>query len=317
MSKKGEPREPLWTDAEIGYLRENYTRMPCASIAAHLGRSYESVRRKAAKVGVQHQEWGVHFTPEEDAILIARYATSPMSELVALMGRHPNSIRHRAKMLGLVNEEQVKRREMAAGMRHDYFGRIDSPVKAYLLGILGTDGNVGSSGNAIKLQISPKDIEIAELMREEISPYARILRYVNPPLPGYTKERHVACLVVSSAQMKADLGRLGVIPRKTFALVWPDLDEELTASYLLGCYDGDGSICTDKQGPIWDLYSASPDFLLAAHDAILRHTGMELPRPRISRGRTYVLRLTGKRVAVLDRWLHADLPGLARKRLAA
>ena len=40
---EGGSHMPPWTDTEIQYLRENYDKMRYADIAAHLGRSYQSI----------------------------------------------------------------------------------------------------------------------------------------------------------------------------------------------------------------------------------------------------------------------------------
>ena len=319
MSRKGEPREPLWTESQISFLCENYVQLSIADIAAELGRSYESVRRKAAKVGVQRQEWGRNFTAEEDALVREKYGSVPMSEMVGLLGRHPNSIRWHARALGLVNVEQVKRATMASAVRHDYFSQIDSPVKAYILGLLATDGNVGSANNSVKLKVSIKDIELPELVRDEVSPLSSVRTYVAPPLPGYTRERPVAQVAVSSPQMKRDLGKLGVVPRKTFITRWAALDPRFAASFILGCFDGDGTLFVRGRPGRWQwmLYSASESFLRAAHQVICQHTGLDLIRATSRRG-LHELRLNGgRRIQILDAWLHADVPGLSRKRLSA
>lgn len=317
MSKKGEPREPSWTESEIRFLRENYIQVPVAEIAAQLGRSYESVRRKASKVGAQRQVWGKKFTPADDDLLRERYATSSMAEMTALLGHHHNSIRQRARALGLVNAEQVKRARMASAIRHDYFGQIDAPLKAYLLGLLATDGKIGYAHNGVGLKVGLKDVELPELLRNEIAPHSSVRTYTQPPLPGYTKERKVADFSVCSAQMKADLGALGVVPRKTFILTWPALEPQFVAPFILGCFDGDGTLQWRGRPWTWrwEIYSASEPFLRAVQDAILQHTGLSLIW-NLNKGKLPALRLNGGRsIQVLDAWLHADVPGLSRKRL--
>jgi DNA-binding CsgD family transcriptional regulator len=320
VSKKGEPREPSWTESEISFLRENYIQVPVADIAAQLGRSYESVRRKASKVGVQRQGWGRSFTPEEDAYLRENFTSSQIGDVAAHLGRHVESIRQRSRALGLVNQSTGRRRELAATVRHDYFTQVDTPLKAYLLGLLAADGCVSSSSNCISLRVSVKDAELAEVMRGELSPLALVSRETMAPLPGYVKCREAARFAVTSPQMKADLGRYGVVPRKTFILRWPALLEpHLEAPFILGCFDGDG--CLQAAGrPFrwrWELYSASEGFLVSAREAILRHTGLEMIKG-VSRRGLHQLRLNGgKSVDVLDAWLHADVPGLGRKRLPA
>lgn len=319
MSTKGQPREPLWTESEIDFLRANYTQLRTVEIASRLGRSYESVRRKASKVGVQRQNWGTRFTPEEDALIREKFTISPMSEMVALLGRHHNSIRFRARSLGLENGEQVKRADIASAIRHHYFGQVDTPMKAYLLGLMATDGTVALKTNAISLKVGLKDIELAELARDEISPRSAVRVYTYPPLPGYAKERKVAQFGVSSPQIKADLVELGVVPRKTFIIEWPRLAPEFTAPFMLGCFDGDGHLsCRGKAWTWrWHLYSASEGFLASAREVIRQHVGLDAKKATSKRG-LHVIRVNGANsVRIMDEWLHADVSGLARKRLPA
>ena len=314
MAKK----ESLWTESEISFLRENYTRLPIAAIAAQLGRNYEAVRHKAGRIGIRKREWHGEFTPEEDEFLRERYARSPMSEMTALLGRHHNSIRQHAHRLGLVNGEQVRLRAIASAVRHDYFAQIDSPVKAYVLGLMATDGCVGSGPKGrISFKVAAKDRELAELVRDEISPQSAIGIYAVAPLPGYTKVREVASFAVGSPRLRTDLASLGVVPRKTFILRWPDLQPGMAAPFILGCFDGDGHLAW-KGSPWrwrWNLYSASEPFLAAAHEAIRQQVGLDLKKDVSKRG-LHELRLNGgQRIEVLDAWLHADVPGLGRKRL--
>ena len=318
MSRKGEPREPLWTAAELAFLRENYSQMSNWAIGQQLGRSLEGVRRKAQKCGLQYQ-FGRPFTPDEDAYIRTNYETSQMREMVAALGRHHNSVRDRARQLGLSNATQEHRRAVRATVRHDYFSQIDTPVKAYVLGVMASDGTVASGSNGISVKVKPADVDLVKFVRDEVSPRSRIYERTQPPLPGYTAERPYVGFAVSSAQIKADLVNLGITPRKSHTLQYPHLAPHLTAAFILGCYDGDGCLWIDGLPGRWQwhLYSASEDFLVAAREVIRRHTGLELRTGTSKRG-LHRLRLNGgKSIKVLDAWLHADVPGLARKSLTA
>jgi hypothetical protein len=261
---------------------------------------------------------GRPFTPAEDAYIRENYESSRTQDVAAALGRHRESVRGRARRLGLVNACQVSRREIRAAVRHDYFSQIDSPVKAYILGLLASDGTIASAHNKVGIKAKLADADVVKFVRDELSPRSQIGEYVLPPLPGYAAERPYVMFSVGSAQMKADLARFGIVPRKSLIVTYPELPPHLENNFILGCYDGDG--CLQAEGrPAdwrWELYSASEIFLVAAREAIRRHTGFELLKG-VSRRGLHQLRLNGGRsVQVLDSWVHADVAGLDRKRLA-
>ena len=52
---------PVWTDAEIEYVREHYEKMPAKEIGAALGRSAAGVRVRAQKMGLKsHHRAGIN-----------------------------------------------------------------------------------------------------------------------------------------------------------------------------------------------------------------------------------------------------------------
>lgn len=119
-------------------------------------------------------------------------------------------------------------------IKHDYFSCIDSPEKAYLLGVLASDGNI--SANMIRLRIHPKDIEMIHFMAKEIN-------YLKEPRINKTSYGTLeAGLSIRSTLMKEDLFKLGFSHNKTYSDLFIPLSEELTRFYLLGLFDGDGSV---------------------------------------------------------------------------
>ena len=62
----------------------------------------------------------------------------------------------------------------------------------------------------------------------------------------YLRKQDMARLRISSRKMCADLARLGITPRKTFTLEFPNSDQvptHLMNHFVRGYFDGDGSIC--------------------------------------------------------------------------
>ena len=282
-----------WIAADEEFLRINSPRMTYGEIASALGRSAKAVKNKSLNMGLLRPDPPRPFTPEEDARLRESFESVPMGEVAGRLGRHVESVRQRSRILGLswapglVNRTTGRRAPvLRPGVRSDYFSEIDSPVKAYVLGLLASDGYVGSRQNTVGIKVHPKDAGLVELVRDELSPATPIRRYTQPPLPGYSTRRPYVAFTIGCAQMKADLIRLGITPRKSRTVKYPELTPHLENSFILGCFDGDGCLQTAGLPGKWQwhLYSASGDFLLGVREAISRHTGLELRMNTSKRG---------------------------------
>jgi len=110
-----------------------------------------------------------------------------------------------------------------------YFEKINTPAKAYFLGLLAADGCVSLKRNAIKLSLKNEDAYILEYFREEINASNRVLVHGSH-----------SRIEFSSLKMKSDLAKLGIVPQKTYALTWPKLQNKFYSHYIRGFIDGDG-----------------------------------------------------------------------------
>ncbi len=121
-------------------------------------------------------------------------------------------------------------------IRHDYFAQIDSPMKAYMLGILAADGNVLPKHHRITLELSAKDADLLELVRDQLVPGGAIIsRHRN----GYDYQ----VLAFVSRKMIDDLEALGVTAVKSRTITWPEkLPSSFAREFILGYFDGDGYI---------------------------------------------------------------------------
>lgn len=145
----------------------------------------------------------------------------------------------------------------------NYFEKIDSQEKAYVLGFAASDGY--NSGRGLHFRINPKDIEILEFIKSQISPTSKIHNYSNQ-----------ADLSINSKRISEDLIKLGIIPNKSKTLKFPEIEEKYVRHFLRGCFDGDGSVSyrtyTDnrtKKGIAIRYVSASLEFIKVM-EAVLR-----------------------------------------------
>lgn len=247
------------------------------------------------------------------AYLRLNYQILGPKQIAADLGRTHTAVRTMGNRLGLKSSFQLG----AESVRHDYFAEASTPVEAYLLGLLAADGCVVDDGR-ISLELVDKDRELVELLRDQIAPAVRITE-------RSTRTSDRVCLCVVSRKMAADLASYEVTPRKTFTLQWPQrLAPELEGSYICGAFDGDGTLALIRDArsgnlyPRWELISASRDFMESVAASIRRNTDATAVGPYLPSGRTtWQIRANSANAEIVDRWIHADVPGLARKRIPA
>jgi len=249
--------------------------------------------------------WAAPWTTEELAYLHENYTKLPARLIAEKLGRSYSAIYQRAKIEGLTSLHRAGFNSLIPG----YFQVIDTPVKAYLLGLLAADGSMSKAGQ-LKLELHEKDICLVELARDHIAPGARISHY-------RTRTTPMARFMVSAPGLVADLASHGVIHRKSLITRWPeDVPPELEGSYLCGYFDGDGSL---RQEPPyrWAVVSGTLAFLQVMQGRIKAHTGVKVggPYQDTRHNAAWSIVASGSPVRALDAWLHRDVPGLARKRL--
>jgi hypothetical protein len=138
---------------------------------------------------------------------------------------------------------------------------------------------------------------------------------LTPPCRDY----RLAKICFTSLMMHTDLAKLGIVPRKSLILRWPDiLPMHLANSYLLGIFDGDGWITFDRRKK--NLYyslgftSASKPFLERITEVINGAIGVT-PVNITANNSAYRILYGGASASSIHAWLHRDLPGLERKRI--
>jgi hypothetical protein len=144
----------------------------------------------------------------------------------------------------------------------NYFNKIDTKNKAYIVGFIYADGSI--TKNYLSFVISLKDIEILEFIKKEIS-YSGPLRIVN--------DNYIS-LSVSSYKITNDLKNIGIIENKTYlSKSLPIIDEKYLWNFMMGYFDGDGSIykASDNNGDFTVNFSSNEDILLSLKNILLNN----------------------------------------------
>ena len=133
--------------------------------------------------------------------------------------------------------------------KSDYFKKIDSEAKAYILGYIIADGSIEEStrkdrpSKLIRLRLGcvTEDDEILRLIQSEIAPNNQF-RYYQPKQPN---RKQTTILQICDKELINDLRTLyNIQPRKTYKadFEFPNIPKEYERDFIRGFIDGDGSI---------------------------------------------------------------------------
>lgn len=117
-------------------------------------------------------------------------------------------------------------------INENYFELIDSHEKSYWLGFIYADGNIYK--NKLQIGLAHKDKNILNKFKRCINSNYKLYND-----GGYPK------FIVRNNKIVQDLNKLGVFPKKSLNLIFPDtkqVSDEFINSFILGYFDGDGWI---------------------------------------------------------------------------
>lgn len=135
-----------------------------------------------------------------------------------------------------------------------YFEKIDKPEKAYLLGFITADGCVynGSNKTSFRFQMNLKESDsyVLDFLQKEIESDYKI-QFKEVAFDKSGKKSRSALLKINSTAFCKDLISLNVVPRKSMKESIPlkKIPKEFLRYFVLGYFDGDGSISYTKSSP--------------------------------------------------------------------
>lgn len=118
-----------------------------------------------------------------------------------------------------------------------YFKHINSHIKAYYLGFIAADGCITQLTKYTKgltITIHEKDAILLYKLKEEIGCSNKIMYLKN----------NLRRFQIGNSEIYNDLLNHGVTPRKSLTLgnLLPNIPKKYRPSYILGYFDGDGSV---------------------------------------------------------------------------
>ena len=123
----------------------------------------------------------------------------------------------------------------------DYFENIDTPNKAYILGLFYADGTVSKDGRQIAISLQERDKSILDALNHEFAGDRKLVFIpYNDKNPNWQNQY---CLSISNKKFNADLRSHGVVPNKSLVLEFPkNIPDKLISHFVRGYFDGDGNL---------------------------------------------------------------------------
>jgi hypothetical protein len=187
-----------------------------------------------------------------------------------------------------------------------------SPEMAYVLGIIYTDGNLytirmkHAAGKSIKLirsiNVSQKDSEILR----------KILMLMNSNVKILQKRDGIYYFHIYSTKIYEDLISLGLSPAKSRIVKFPEVPPEYVKHFIRGCWDGDGSVFSEKRRPqylIAHFVSGSRRFIRSMVE-YLKKAGLPERTIYKTRGRrpSYYIKYSGYQCKKLYHFFYDNVP---------
>lgn len=138
--------------------------------------------------------------------------------------------------------KEARNNFLQRALDENFFENIDTPQKAYWLGVMYSDGYISETNkytNYFGISVKVEDIKWLEKFKSDLKYNGEIKIYTQTC--GYGVGMKYARLLIGSNKIVEDLKKLGVIPHKTQEnLHIPDIPYK--DDFVRGLIDGDGSL---------------------------------------------------------------------------
>lgn len=226
-------------DSEVCDFYHEHTDYSLADIADVFGVSKTTISRVLKRNSIMTLRRHTIANLKND--IIAYYYSKPMTlqEVANVFGFCVPSI---IKLFRQENVMQYSRTELfSPDMRVDYFDVIDSPLKAYFLGLLFADGCIFESDSSKRLCISliAQDVYLLDLLLSELCCNNSLV---------YSERDDTFTLAITSDTLCNMLITHGMAIHKQNREAPLGVSDEMLPAFTRGYFDGDGCICTRSSG---------------------------------------------------------------------
>jgi hypothetical protein len=187
-----------------------------------------------------------------------------------------------------------------------FFENIDTPEKAYWLGMLYADGNIYKNQMTIKLH------------KNDVEHLYKLKHCISSKHPIHEGE-HTYNFIIGSKKLTQQLKNQGLVYNKSLIVEYPYLMlHELHRHFIRGVFDGDGCIHITKKGnKIWSIFSGSEIFMDGIV-SILQMSGFNVKKhkQKMKKGTGYIVRICNRAgIEKMKNYLYDDSISYLQRKL--
>lgn len=203
------------------------------------------------------------FTIKQEEEIIKQYKEEgkSMAALSKIWHCDPSTIKNILNAYGEKGRtlSEARRNYLKYTLNEDIFEIVDTPEKAYWLGVMYSDGYITNKEytNSFGIAVAEKDIAWLEKFKDFLGYNGEIKKY-QTGASSYIENLNYVRLLIGNNKVVEDLKKLGVIEHKTkFISKIPDIPYK--DDFIRGYIDGDGSLA--KRLPHFAI-SGNKEFLI-------------------------------------------------------
>lgn len=237
---------PKLTKTDIQFIKDNVEKLTNAQMAEILHCDRHTISNHRKRLGISFSD--LHDFSQYDQYIINNYnlkTSKALAEQIGCSKSYVTKVWSKAGFKGKINYTYY--------CNYHYFDHIDTENKAYIIGLLASDGCLYKRENHLglwQISLQENDIQILKDIKKEIKAEHPIK--IIPSKKERTKNSCV--LSINSDQMYNNLLRIGLMDNKTWKLNLEELMTNIPKIYwkdfVRGYIDGDGTIVNSNKTTI-------------------------------------------------------------------
>lgn len=226
------------------------------------------------------------------SFLKEHYFCSDKNLLISQLNRNWCAIKKKA------NKMNLKRTRSNGNVK--FFDTWTSDM-SYVLGFIAADGCITENPFELSIELSEKDIEHVKRIRDLLAPENSI--FVKNKQVNNKQHRSVGFSTASDYMCKR-LIQLGITPRKSLTLEFPEIPYKYLNNFILGYFDGDGSIFYNKRGS-WAINFVGTELFLRSINDIFNKE-LNISKKIYSRGNIFRLTYHLYDSIKIGKWMYKE-----------